>query len=56
MDDGRRWRAVELSGFQPGAGRRFWLAEDHEAVRQQAIAESAAQMRRVMELRNSQTA
>lgn len=45
MDDGRKIKAIHLLSFQPGAGRRFWLAEDHEEMRQARIAESIREMR-----------
>lgn len=46
MDDGRKIRAIHLESFQPGPGRRFWLAEDHEAMRQKRISEMVAEMKR----------
>ena len=43
MDDGRPNFRIELSGLQPGPGRRFWLASDYEADQRRRIAEAQAQ-------------
>lgn len=44
MDDGREINGIHDLSFQPGPGRRFWLAEDYEAMRQQRIAEMTKHM------------
>jgi hypothetical protein len=51
MDDGREILGINLSGFQPGPGRRFWLAADWLAARQARIDAMKAEMLRLQQAR-----
>jgi hypothetical protein len=48
MDDGRDILGINLSGFQPAPGRRFWLAADWLAARQKRIDQMKAEFERLV--------
>ena len=47
MDDGRKFPAVYSSSFKPGSGRRFWMADEYRAYRQEQIAKARAEAQKM---------
>ena len=47
LDDGREFRLVFVSMFDPSPGQRFWLLEDWQADRDKRIAEMLADRQRL---------
>ena len=47
MDDGREFRRLWATAFNPGLGRRFWLLDEWVEFRRRELEES---QRRIMEM------